>query len=383
MALDWRISFDAGAGFVSLPNVQAINITRGKRRLIDPYQVETCEITSRSPSTWTTTPKVGMPILAYVYGVYSPPNPTALYWTMFQGRISDVKIEYGVTANMDVVTISCEGLQADLGRAQLTNESFASQNVGTTYDEVISRLGLPITYGSIVTASINSVITNFNGNALEFVNALVYTEQGLLRSTAGDLYTLTQGSLDFVGRAATSQGAATPPEFSDGTVAPPFSNYVFSYDRLEFRSAAEDYYNEVTVQPAGLANQTAATGATPATTYVIDSYDVSTGQALQLANYVLNKFTDPDSAVRSISARVDTQVNINLLVTLLSQQWTDVTRIIFRGAVYNVTMQGWTITASPGDQTRVTLFTAAGDTDAYLKLNDPYYGLLDYNRLGF
>jgi hypothetical protein len=302
---------------------------------------------------------------------------------MFQGRISDVKIDYGFTPSLDVVTIFCEGLQADLGRAQLTNESFISQNVGTTYDEVVSRIGLPITYGSIITASINSAITNFNGNALDFVNTLVYTEQGLLRSTSQANTSLTMGSLDFVGRAVTSQGLATPPEFNDGTVAPPFSNYAFTYDQLEFRSAAEDFYNEVIVQPAGLANQTASTGASPTVTYVLDTVDANTGQALQLANYVLNRFLDPDSAIRSISARVDNQVNLNLLIILLSQQWSDVTRIIFRGTVYNVTMQGWTISASPGDQTRVTLFCAAGDTDAYLKLNDPYYGLLDFNRLGF
>ena len=383
MPLDWRVSFDGGAGYVSLPDVQDIFISRGRRRIIDPFQVETCTIASRNPAGWTTTPKVGQPILVYVYGVYSPPNPTALYWTMFQGTISDVKIDYGLKPSLDVVTVYCEGLQANLGRAQLTNESFASQNVGTTYDQLVSRLGLPITYGSIVTSSINSVITNFNGNALDFANTLVYTEQGLLRSTAGDLYSLTMGSLDFVGRNVGYQGAATPPEFSDGTIAPPFSNYAFTYDRLEFRSAAEDYYNEVTVQPAGLANQTATTGVNPPTTYVLDTYDYTTDQAFQLANYTLNRFLDPDSAVKSISARVDTQVNLNLMVILLSQQWTDVTRLIFRGAVYDVTMQGWTISASPGEQTRVTLFTAAGDTNAYLKLDDPYYGRLDFNRLGF
>jgi len=345
MALDWRVSFDAGAGFVTLPDVQNIFISRGRRRIIDPFQVETCEITSRNPDGWTNTPQVGMPILAYVYGVYSPPNPTDVYWPMFQGTISDVKIDYGLTPGMDVVTIYCEGLH--------------------------------------VTSSINSVITNFNGNALDFVNTLVYTEQGLLRSTTGSTSTLEIGSLDFVGRDVMFSGAATPPEFNDGTVAPPYVDYAFNYDRLEFRSAAEDFYNEVTVQPAGLVNQTANTGTTPTTTYVLNTVDYTTDQAFQLANYVLNNFLDPDSAIRSISARVDTQINLNLLIILLSQQWTDVTRIIFRGDVYNVTMQGWVITATPGDQTRVTLFTAAGDTNAYLRLNDVFYGRLDYNRLGF
>lgn len=383
MALDWRVSFDAGAGFVTLPDVQNIFISRGRRRIIDPFQVETCEITSRNPDGWTSTPQVGQPILAYVYGVYSPPNPTNVYWPMFQGTISDVKIDYGLIPSMDVVTIYCEGLQAAFGRAQLTNESFIQQNVGDTYYDVVDRLGLPITWGSIVTSSLNSVITNFNGNALDFVNTLIYTEQGLLRSTTGSTSTLEIGSLDFVGRDVMFSGAATPPEFNDGTVAPPYVDYAFNYDRLEFRSAAEDFYNEVTVQPAGLTNQTANTGTTPFTTYVLNTVDYTNDQAFQLANYTLNRFLDPDSAIRSISARVDTQINLNLLIILLSQQWTDVTRIIFRGNVYNVTMQGWVISATPGDETRVTLFTAAGDTNAYLRLNDVFYGRLDYNRLGF
>ena len=382
MALDWRISFDAGAGYVRLPDVQAINISRGRRRVIDPYQVETCEIVSREPTNWTTIPKVGYPVLAYVYGSYQPAYPSRVYNVMFQGYISDVKINYGLTPDLDVVTISCEGLQAVFGRAQLTNKNFPEKQILFTYSDLCDELGEPTWGGS--SNSFNSAITNFNGNALEFVNSLLYTEQGLLRSSiSGFTESLNMGTLEFISRNTNNSGRLTPLEFSDGTVAPPYPNYAFTYDQIEFKSAADDYYNEVTVQPAGLANQTANTGVNPPTTYVLKTYDATTSQAFQLANYVLNRFLDPDSSIRSISARVDNQTNVADMIVNLAYYWSSVTRIILRGNVYNVTMQGWNISATPGDQTRVTMFTAAGDTNAYLKLDDPYYGRLDYNRLGF
>jgi hypothetical protein len=381
MALDWRVSFDGGSGFVTLPNVQQINISRGRRRPIDDFQVETCIIESRNPDGWTTTPKVGDDILVYIYGNYTP---GANYFVMFQGFIRDVRINYGKTPAMDRVTIECEGLQAAFGRAQLTQYSETSRDVGLQYGDVVSELGLPFAWASVSTSSIGSAVTDFNGNALEYVNTLVRTEQGILRSTPF-LDALVQGNLQFVGRNQENAGAPAgeQPLFDDGTGTPPFPNFAFTYEQLEFRSAAEDYYNEVVVQPRGLTAQSADASETPIQSYKFDSCDVDTNQAFQLANYVLQKFRDPDAVVKSISFILDNQVNINKAVLLLCGSWNELTTIAFRGDEYDVIPEGFSISASPDSLTRVTLYTSAADTNAYLTLNNAFFGRLDFNRLAF
>jgi hypothetical protein len=382
MSLDWRVSFDPGTGFVTLPDVQDISIFRGRRRSIDPFQAESCTIVSRDPDGWTSTPKVGDEILVYIYGQYIGVSPSNVYNIMFQGYIRDVRINYGKVPAQDVVTIECEGLQAALGRAQLTNYSEISRDVGLQYSDVISEVGLPAGWASAGTSSIGSAVTNLNANALEYVNALVRTEQGTLRSTA-ELSTLDVGTLDFIGRNTANIGAADPPLFDDGTGTPPYPNFAFEYDQLEFRSQAEDYFNEVVVQPVGLAAQIADTAETPIISYKLDSYDANTSQALQLANYVLQKFQDRDSVIKSISFQLDNQANLADAIKYLWSSWNQTTEIAFRGDLYNVFIEGYTISARPDGLTRATLFTSAGDTNAYLRLDDAFYGRLDFNRLSF
>jgi hypothetical protein len=128
----WKAEFKQGSTWYEIPSITTVSIFKGRQLQIDDYSIESAQISSEFPSSWTTTPKLGDQIILYIYkpGVVVGKDQ----FTCFIGRIRDVAINYGFVTNMDSVTISCEGVQADWGRAQLVNYALAQQ---PTEDQIL------------------------------------------------------------------------------------------------------------------------------------------------------------------------------------------------------------------------------------------------------
>jgi hypothetical protein len=221
----------------------------------------------------------------------------------------------------------------------------------------------------------------YTGNLKAFVDTEVRTEQGRLRSTPTAPTALDMGTLDFVGRGALFYGPTPTPEWSDGTLA---SDTGYKYQQVKFKSASEDFYNSVTVEPLGLASQTSSSGTTPIFSYVAQSYDVSTSQALSLAQYIRFKYDTTNSTPRELGFTISQQTTANAvwMLNLISNFLGLEVNIILRGVRYYCVVEGVTITASP-DDTRILFSVSSNETNAYLILNDAIYGKLDNNKLGF
>jgi hypothetical protein len=376
---DWRVSFATSTTFTTLPDVQNISISNGRRRQIDDYGVDQLTVESLFPTDWTVTPKLGDNIIAWVYTTAYPSYPTYNYWKMFQGRITNVDIQYGVVSNEDSVTITAEGLQAELGRTQINGYAVASASTGLQVFDIADSVGLYV--GNAGGSSTGSAQT-YTGNLKAFVDTEVRTEQGRLRSTATGPTTLDMGTLDFVGREALLTGTPTTPDWSDGTLVSPGEKY--KYQQVKFKSAAEDFYNSVTVEPLGLASQTTTSGTTPIYSYVVDSYDVSTSQALSLAQYIRFKYDTTNSTPRELGFTISQQsasgavLLLNLIQSFLGLE----VNIVLRGVRYFCVVEGVNITASP-DDTRILFSVSSNETNDYLILDNAVYGRLDNNRLGF
>jgi hypothetical protein len=376
---DWRVSFATSTTFTALPDVQNISISNGRRRQIDDYGVDQLTVESLFPTDWTVTPKLGDNIIAWVYTTAYPSYPTYNYWKMFQGRITNVDIQYGLVSNEDSVTITAEGLQAELGRTQINGYAVASASTGLQVFDIADSVGLYV--GNAGGSSTGSAQT-YTGNLKAFVDTEVRTEQGRLRSTATGPTTLDMGTLDFVGREALLTGAPTTPDWSDGTLVSPGEKY--KYQQVKFKSAAEDFYNSVTVKPLGLASQTTTSGTTPIYSYVADSYDVSTSQALSLAQYIRFKYDTTNSTPRELGFTISQQSTsgavllLNLVQSFLGLE----VNIVLRGVRYFCVVEGVNITASPED-TRILFSVSSNETNDYLILDNAVYGRLDNNKLGF
>ena len=178
----WKAQFKQGSTWYNLPDIQAIDIMRGRRLQIDDYGIDTATLQTRDPSGWTTSPKLGDQITIYIYAPgYFPYDE----FPAFNGRIRDVAINYGKVPNEDEVAISCEGIQADWGRAQLVGFSLPQQLTDESILDIGDEVGLDT--GQFYGRSTNSAIT-FTGNALDLVNQITRTEEATApsgRSTAG------------------------------------------------------------------------------------------------------------------------------------------------------------------------------------------------------
>ena len=375
---DWRVSFATSTTFTTLPSVQQLSISNGRRRQIDDYGVDQLTVESIFPSSWTVTPKLGDNIIAWVYTTAWPSYPTYNYWKMFQGRITNVDIKYGMVTNEDSVTITAEGLQAELGRAQINSYALSSENIGLQALNISNSVGISVGPTSVM--STGSAQT-YTGNLKAWIDTAIRTEQGRLRSSPDAPDVLAIGNLTFVGRGALLYGPAVTPEWSDGTLA---SVTDYKYQQVKFKSAAEDFYNSVTVEPLGLASQTSTSGATPVYSYVANSYDVSTSQALSLAQYIRFKYDTTNSTPRELGFTISQQTTsdavemLNWVTNFLGLE----VDIVLRGVRYYCVVEGVTITASP-DDTRILFSVSSNETNDYLILDDAVYGRLDNNRLGF
>jgi hypothetical protein len=375
---DWRVSFAESTTYTTLPSVQQVSIFNGRRRQIDDYGVDTLTVESLFPTTWTVTPKLGDKIIAWVYTTSWPSYPTYNYWKMFQGRITDVSIRYGMVTNEDVVTITAEGLQADLGRTQINNYLLSTENIGLQALNIANSVGISVGPTSVMSTG---VAQTYTGNLKAWMDTAIRTEQGRLRSTPDAPDVLAIGNLTFVGRGALFYGPLTTPEFSDGTLT---SETNYKYQQVNFKSASEDYYNSVTVEPLGFASQTSTSGTAPVFSYVLNSYDFSTSQALSLAQYVRFKYDTTASTPREIGFTISQQSSssalefLNWVTNFLGLE----VNIVLRGVRYYCVVEGVSITATPED-TRILFFVSSNETNDYLILNDDVYGRLNFNRLGF
>jgi len=374
---EWRAQYKQGSTWYTLGSIQTVDIMRGRELQIDDYSIDTGNLRALNPSTWTNPPKLGDPICFYVYAPGYVVGVTD--FPMFWGRIRDVKIDYGQVAKEDVAHISCEGIQADWGRAQLNSFALTQQKTDDAVLAVATQVGLPVAqFNGRSTIS----ATTFTGNGLDLINRITRTEEGRMfaygATITGTWYTYWYGRNSVL---------TTVFYMNDGTCATTTLDQ--KYDQIEFRSSADNYYNLVTITPEAVAAQTSTAGTTPLYSWQKNTLDYSTTQAADHATWVRKNFENKNQAIASISYTDTMQPQTNgtgaqnaTPLDLAVAPIQNPMRIGFRGTFYYVMVEGVRISASPG-QTRVTLFTSGQDQNAYLILNNSTYGQLDYNKLGF
>jgi hypothetical protein len=378
-AFEWRIDFYSGGSWYTLPSVQGINIFRGRRLQIDDYSVDSMTVESEFPSSWTVSPKLGDKVVAYIYkpGVTVGMDEFAAFW----GSIRDVKINYGYVTNQDRVTISCDGIQADWGRAQLNSYALVEDRTDNQIEQVGTTAGLSI--GAFTGRSIGSALT-YTGNAFALINQITRTEEA--RMFAGSATYHATPAIYWFGR---NTPKPTTFYWNDGTGA----SYIYQmkYEQIQFRSSADNYYTSVTIAPDSVASQTATTGVTPIYGWNRTTNDYTTSQALNHAEWVLNNFQSKDQTLASITFTDVQQTvsgypppnNFNTdVISVIEAPINSLGRIYFRGQTFNTILEGISISATP-EKTRVTVYMSGQDTNAYLILDDAIFGTLDNNKLGF
>lgn len=369
--VDFRVSAGPAPGsVVELSNVQQVSFSTGRQHQLDQYNAGTANITLRYPSGYAS-PNTSLVPGGYVtIGAYNSVNSYGLWG----GRITNVTVEYGIpyagsVGPADYVNIQAEGAFAAFARMSGNSYSMASAIFNTQLTRCREQTSLQVDTSSgfgdayLFPASIidntwgdwlNQCVLTMNGRMIDFGNALVVVN-------------------------AYYQIAPTWGGFSD---TPADWTAGFSpYQKIDFQGIGDNYYTQVTVDPADYAAQTVQTGVAPYRTYTVNTLNSSTGQALDMANYLLATYQTPQLAIASVTVNMQSCISNNLPGYGATYIGTALT-VKFRGTTYNCIIEGVQWSGQPGD-INATFFLSGQAYNNYLILDNATYGQLDFNRLGY
>ena len=363
--------------FIPLTNVQSISLSTGRQRQLDQYNASTGTIEIRYPTGYAS------PLTYLIPGNYIRVENLSTGMVLTSAYISNTVIEYGIpyvggVGNSDRLTVSIEGVFAQLGRQQ--GEGYAMP-ADTLYDQLDIA-------GGASSVPMNTAVTNTQPLSGTTVS-----------STWGDwlnkvLLTLNGRLWDFDD---INMRISTPFEQKIGTInfsdaANNATNQV--YNALSFGSYGDNYYTQVTVDPEGFAPVTVDTGVGGNyRTLLMNTLNASTGQATDFANYLLSNYNDQSFQLLSISCLAESQAVFKLdqisayypgygVETGFGSLPGTQVNVTFRGTVFSCVIEGATMSATPESST-YTYYVSGADLNAYLLLNNAVFGRLDYNKLGY
>lgn len=369
--LDWEVwwTFPTGSGPVQIGDVQSVTIRMGRTQIQDPFKAGTATVTGRKPEN--------LPIIEIGYPFQLKATDGSAGDWVYYGTVSDFTVEYGTVPAEDTWTISLEDSLAKAGRS-FTSDSFAwsagirtDQAASQAATDCVIQLNNVWTGGSYVSQgqSLVSAQSLPNTNLLTILNQLAATEQGRICQDAGNIGWVNRSDLGQL-----TFGAS----FTDGTLT---ANYgAVPFTNVQFTSLADSAFLAVLVEPDGLAPQ--LSGAGGFRQFTLQSYDQTTTQAQNLADYVLATLNDyvPVPLTISTTDYVQTGTTLaDLLVAVNKGCWAE---LILRGDRYELLVEGMTVTAVPGS-TRCTFNVVSADAVNFFILDSTTFGVLDSSRLGF
>jgi len=360
--------------YTSLTNLQNIGINFGRQSQLDQIRATTATFSLRYPNGYAT------PITELVAGTFVRfRNETGSPYVIFFGKITNVSVRYGMpfvnnVGNADFVDITCEGQFADIGRMQGENYVMAADDIIDQINNANNETGLLCGFLP-VSATTQMGSTTVSGTWGDWFAKTALTLNARLRdggSTAGSTMV------------SPFQSTVSSVNFSD--VANDATNQV--YQTIDFGSLADNFYTQITVDPENFAAQTVTkVGATaPLRTYQVNTFNASTAQATDYANYLLNNYDTANFAIQSFSCAAAAQSSFqldkigasNYLPNAVGTQ----VSVTFRGTTFVCIIEGVTMSATPNEAI-FTYYVSGADLNAYLILDNATFGKLDENKLGY
>jgi len=354
------VNLTATVGVDAATNVIGFNCSFGRQAKTDTYSSTSATLTIRYqglPASWV----LGANVIVEIDG-----------YEVCNGYITNVQYNYDFVTAGDTYTVSLEGYLSYFGRSVLTNFTFTQQTTGDAANTIAGAIsGTAKSITQIQTRSYTDTST-YSGASQNLITALVAMEQGRL-DDQGDV-------LKFLGRDFTYADFNDSPPIiqtyyfaDDGT-----ANY-YKYDNITFSSLSNNYFTYIQIEPALFATQTAGSGNRALT---LDTYDISATQADNLADYCLAEFDQSTSAPIEISTRSSLGLPAGFLALFENYRVGARTQIKFRGTEYYGVIEGYNISATPSE-VRYTFYMSGFEQNNFFRLDDPVYGVLDFNNLNF
>ena len=366
---------EVGATYATLTtvvsNVQNVSLKYGREKPLDPYGANTANVVLRYPTGYTT------PNALFVTGTWvrisvrrvAPGYET--YTQLFVGRLTDVMVNYGIpysggVGNADFVTLTCEGNFAAFGRVQGNSYAMTAGTLSAQAGQCTTQTGLFVSTTTNFGGTQAFPATTISGTWGDWINRAVLTMNGRLIDVSDGVFMVN----------AYYKIPGFYGGFSD--TANNTSNHV--YEQIAFTSLADSYYTQVTVDPESYSPATVQTGSAPYRTYLVNTFNASTSQATDFANYLLSTYSTATTRILSVTCNLNAQ-NGDMPRYGMGEIGSTVT-VTFRGVTLNCVIEGATFSGNP-TQASATFYLSAQDLNNYLTLDDAVYGKLNENKLGY
>lgn len=357
-----------GSTYVNLSDVEALVVRIGRQALLDNYSSLSGSITMRYPSGFSS------PISALVTGTRIRITNSTSGKIICYAIIQDVAVSYGIPYQggqgpWDYAEITFEGALARWARTGGNSYSMASGPIATQLSTAATQSGL--TQSNLYSASDNPTLgaTTVSTTWGDWLNKATASLNGRIREGDNTIVALSRYTI-----------LTSTIGFSD--VANNATNQV--YKNINFSSYGQNFYTQVSVAADSLAVQTVQTGAAPYRSLSISTFNNSTSQAADLANYLLNLYKTASFALSSVTCLAEAQNNF-ALDSIGTGLWDAIgytVPVTFRGQTFYGVIEGAVMSATP-EQSSYTFYLSGADLNSYLILNNPALGKLDSNKLGY
>jgi hypothetical protein len=354
--------------------VQQVSFNTGRQHQLDQYSAGTASITVRYPTGYAS-PNTSFVPGSFVSITMTGGGDTRQVWA---GKIANITAQYGIPyassiGNADYVVIQAVGGFAAFARASGNNYAMAAAIFGVQATRCNEQTLLQLDTQSGFGYSYSFPASTISGTWGDWINSCVLTMNGRLQEYSSSVAAVN----------AYYQIPASYLDFSD--VPADWGMTANKYNSISFEGLADNYYTQVTVDPADYAAQTVQTGTAPYRTYTVNTLNSSTGQALDMANYLLSNYQTPRLAISSITVNMQS-INQSgggyVLPFYGNQAVGTAVSVKFRGTTYNCIIEGSSWSGTPGD-INATFYLSSALYNNFLLLDNTIYGTLNNNRLGY
>lgn len=357
-----------GTNYTNLSNVQSVTVTVGRRALIDNYASLQGQVVMRYPTGYAS------PIAALVTGTRLRVTNSTTGKIICYGVIANVSVNYGIpyaagVGNADYAQITFEGALAKWARTGGSNYNMAAGTATTQLSTAATQSGLSQTNTYSGTDNPTVAATTVSTSWGDWINKFTATLNGRIREGDNQIVALSKYTV-----------ATSSINFSDTTNNA--TNQV--YNGITFDSLGQNFFTQVSISPESYAVQTVQSGAAPYRTLQLATFNSSTTQAADLANYLLNIYNTAKFSLSSVTCLAEAQ-NSMKLDAIGTGFWDCIgytVGVTFRGSTVYGVIEGATMSATPNEAI-YTFYLSGADLNSYLILDNPALGTLNNNKLGY
>lgn len=366
-------------------DVQSVSISRGRSRDLDTFRTGSASIrllnnSRKYENTNTSSPySPGIEPMIAVH-IDATTDGGSSYKDLFVGFVTDINLSYPDKSN-SFADLQCSDAFMKLANTSLINASFSSLDSGSLISEVLDNANIKFGAERDIETGISTMqsISNLSENTLSVLQNIERSENGLL-------FMSKDGKITFKSRHTTFPSTPSATFSDDGSDVP--------YLKVDYINDDNEIFNIVSLQRTGGSTQTVQDTAsqgkylirTLSRTGLLNNDDT---EVLNAANFLLGKFKD--ALIRFDNLVIDlTEATTSNQNTVLDREVGDVVKVeltppgggspsqitkneIIDSISYNITP----------DIFSCTYLLSNADVQAFMRLDNALFGVLDTDKLGY